>query len=340
VTLIPYGTEILRFQYDPNNRMTNRWSKQKGNTVYAYDAVANSTAVTYPVSPSITYQYDALDRLTNVLDAIGPTVYGYTAASLLQSEDGPWSNDTVTYGYSNRLRSSLSIQAPNSSTWTQTYVFDAARRLSTLSSAAGAFNYAYNPTRNLQVGKLTLPNSAHITNTYDSVSRLLSTVLKSSTNVALNSHAYGYDLAGRRTWLTNMMGDYRNFTYDNLGQLRSANAYEASGTPRAQEQLEYTYDPAGNLSWRTNNGLAQSFGLNSLNEISSASASGTLTVAGTTTSPATNVTVWGTSLSSGSAALYADSTWARTNVTLPNGSASYYAYPRTVWAGATPPRSA
>lgn len=56
--------------------------------------------------------------------------------------------------------------------------------------------------------------------------------------------------------------------------------------------------------------------------------SGTLTIAGTTTSPATNVSVWGTGLSYSQAATYNDSTWAQTNVALPNGSATYNASAR------------
>ncbi|MGO9201689.1 MAG: RHS repeat-associated core domain-containing protein, partial [Limisphaerales bacterium] len=86
------------------------------------------------------------------------------------------------------------------------------------------------------------------------------------------------------------------------------------------------YDAAGNLNYRTNNALLGTFRVNSLNELTNVGASGTLTVAGTTSSPATNVTVWGsTGLASGPAALYADSTWARTNATLPNGTVTYTA---------------
>src|SRR5439155_23177269 len=59
------GVEILRYSYDPNSRLTNRWSKAKGNTAYTYDNIGNLTFVNYPVSPDITLQYDALNRLTN-----------------------------------------------------------------------------------------------------------------------------------------------------------------------------------------------------------------------------------------------------------------------------------
>ena len=46
------------------------------------------TNVDYPVSPDITMSYDALDRLTNMLDAVGITRYSYYK-QYLQSEDGP-----------------------------------------------------------------------------------------------------------------------------------------------------------------------------------------------------------------------------------------------------------
>ena len=78
-------------------------------TYYAYDTVGNLTAVNYPISPNITLSYDAANRLTNMVDAVGTTKFGYTAASLLQSEDGPWSSDTVTYSYVSVTRST-SIQ--------------------------------------------------------------------------------------------------------------------------------------------------------------------------------------------------------------------------------------
>jgi hypothetical protein len=67
----------------------------------------------------------------------------------------------------------------------------------------------------------------------------------------------------------------------------------SGGTARLNEQLEYGFDPAGNLNYRTNNALVQNFVVNSNNELTSASTSGTLTVMGTTTSAATNVIVNG-----------------------------------------------
>jgi hypothetical protein len=54
----------------------------------------------------------------------------------------------------------------------------------------------------------------------------------------------------------------RKYSYDNIGQLKTAQAYEAYGvTLRQHEQLGFAYDAAWNLSQRTNNALGQSFGV-------------------------------------------------------------------------------
>src|SRR2546425_9682365 len=112
-------------------------------------------------------KYDALSRLTNMVDAAGSTVYGY-ASQFLASEDGPWDSDTVTYSYLNRLRSGLTLSQPNASPWTQSYGYDAANRLNSLSSPAAAFIPTYKGPGNL-LTNLALPNGSAITNAFDSV---------------------------------------------------------------------------------------------------------------------------------------------------------------------------
>jgi RHS repeat-associated protein len=109
------------------------------------------------------------------------------------------------------------------------------------------------------------------------------------------------------------------------------------GAARLPEQFGYGYDAAGNLAARTNHALVQTFGVNNLNELSSATNNGTLTVAGNASEfsagapfyrsshGVTNVTVSGTGLSSGLADLYFDGSWARSNATPANGANSYTA---------------
>jgi YD repeat-containing protein len=105
----------------------------------------------------------------------------------------------VSYGYAqNRLRQSLSLQQLNASAWAQTYAYDRANRLTNTTSPVGVFGYEYLGPASV-ISKLTLPNSAYITNSYDAVARMLSTYLKNSTNGVLNSHRYIYDISGQRT---------------------------------------------------------------------------------------------------------------------------------------------
>jgi YD repeat-containing protein len=316
------------YAYDANSRLTNRWTPAKGNTAYRYDPVGNLTNIVYATSPAISLEYDALNRLTNMLDAVGTTSYGYDAAGQLLSEDGPWANDTVSYTYNNRLRASVSVQAPNASPWTQSYGYDAAKRLISIASPAGAFGYDYSVGQSVSpaslVRSLLLPNSAYITNTYDNVARLLSTALKTSDHSTVNSHSYQLNQGNQRTQQVLTAGNYVDYTYDDIGQLQSARGRESGGaTNRLHEQLGYAYDAAGNLNYRTNNALIQTFNVNDLNELTTGSRSGTLTVAGTTTSPATNVTV-----KAETAILYNDATFAKDGFSLTDGINTFTAIAR------------
>ena len=326
---------ILAYKYDPDNRLTNRWSIAKSNTVYLYDAVGNLTNVVYimatviPATTNIVLRYDAVNHLTNMVDAVGTTVYGYDAAGQLLSEDGPWANDTVNYTYANRLRAGLSLQAPNASAWSQGYGYDNARRLKSVTSPAGEFDYTPGGANSASplIKTLSLPNGAYITNSYDNVARLTSTALINSQQSTLDSYAYGYNQANQRTNVVHTAGDYVNYTYDNMGELTSAFGKEAGGvTNRWQEQLGYAYDAAGNLNFRTNNALIQAFNVNNLNELTIVTNGGRLTVAGTTTSPATNVTV-----NTSNAVLYADTTFASTNQPWVNGNNTFTAVAKDVY---------
>src|SRR5439155_18753765 len=120
----------------------------------------------YPASTDITLQYSALNRLTNMVDAAGTTKFTYYAGGLLNTEDGPWADDTVTYTYNKaRLRSGLTLQQPTGS-WTNGSYYDAAKRLTNVTSQAGTFTYTYStgvggPTSAASlIKKLLLPNSS------------------------------------------------------------------------------------------------------------------------------------------------------------------------------------
>lgn len=222
--------------------------------------------------------FDAANRLTSLVDAVGTHSFTWGA---LAGEDGPWAQDTVSYAYNDSLlRQSLTLLQPNASAWTQSYGHDGNWRLQTLTSPAGAFGYQYRGSSSL-VTNLSLPNTAAITNEFDGLGRLLSTVLRNSSGTWLDQHGYQCDAAHQRTQQTLLDGNTWDYGYDALGQLTSAQGKESGGTSRLQEQLSYGYDAAGNLTNRVNNGFSQTFTLNnSYNQLSSAARTNGFTVAG------------------------------------------------------------
>jgi YD repeat-containing protein len=141
------GTDILRYEYDADNRLTNRWSAAMLTTKYHYDSVGNLTLIDYSAgaapTPSVTNSYDALNRLTNMLDGLGTTTYTYTTGGQLASEDGPFGNDTVTNFYSNRPRTGLSLAQP-SGAWTNVKLtYDPIGQLKVATSSVSSENRGY-----------------------------------------------------------------------------------------------------------------------------------------------------------------------------------------------------
>ncbi len=282
-----------------------------------------------PVTTSpISLRYDALNRLINLQDGIGTTAYTWTGGNQLASEDGPWADDTASYTYTARLRTARAINS-QPSTINYSYAYDEYRRLINVTSAAGAFGYEYNVGQSVSAGslisKLSLPGGSSINNDYDDLGRLLSTVLKDSSQTTLNSHAYEYNPGNQRTKQTFTAGNYADYTYDGIGQLKTANGFEADTTPRLHEQHGYAYDAAWNLSQRTNNAFVQTFNVNNVNELTTVTRANTYTVAGNTTTAATSVTVKDNANPAVPAAVYGDNTFDRDGVTLLNGTNTFVA---------------
>ena len=71
-----------------------------------------------------------------MVDSVCTTGYSYDGAGQVLSEDGPWNDDVITYGYTVRQRTSLRLLQPNADPWTQSYAYDAARRLTNVTSTA------------------------------------------------------------------------------------------------------------------------------------------------------------------------------------------------------------
>ena len=125
---------------------------------------------------------------------------------------------------------------------------------------------------------------------------------------ALDSSVYTYNVGNQRASVTRTGENAANYAYDSIGQVIADQASEVSGgANRLNEQLHYIFDPAGNLVTVRTIALVANFHVNSVNRLTSSNTNGgTLTVVEcATTSPASSVTVNGTS-----ASLYGDATFA------------------------------
>jgi len=152
----------------------------------------------------------------------------------------------------------------------------------------------------------------------DSLARLDYTGLINFWGHTLDGYGYTHDPLGLRTNITRSLGLTNSSVavgYDSMGQLTSWQAREGlSGPLRLNEQVGWGYDAAGNLRYRTNGGLLQTFTMDPVNQLTNVARSNTMTLSGVTPGPATSVTV-----NSQPAQTYGDFTFARTNVALNDG---------------------
>ena len=327
------GHATLQYSYNANGWVTNRFTPEKGNTGYTYDNVGNLKAINYPQS-SINYSYDALNRLTNMADAVGTTAFAYTPVGQMASETGPWADDAMSYTYSQRLRVALSLSEPSGS-WSQTYGYDSLSRMTNLVSLAGTFTYILGgaSTASPLIKELLLPNAANITNSYDSLARLTKTAFNNYWGHTLDGYSYQPDPLDLRTNITRNFGLTNSSVsvgYDLIGQLTSWGAKEPNGAARLNEQLSFGYDAAHNLHSRSRNGFTQTFNIDAANELTNVTRNSSLTFSGAIPAPATNITVNGQT-----AQIYSDLTFAGTNNTLANGTNTFTIVAQNVYGLAT-----
>jgi len=241
-----------------------------------------ATTLTDANGVASTLTYDLLGRLrTQTKPDGGVEHWGYTvgfpaATKQLESEDTTlWASSKVTLGYTSRLRTSLALQWPNTSDWSQSYTYDSARWLQTLTSPSGNYTYAYvsaaGTTASRLVQSISIPTTAPsstIANTYDTTGHQLSTTLKTGTTIH-NSHSYLVNTAHERYRQTRPDTTYVDYTYDNAEQLSTSLSYYSGGGTITTEQLKYGYDAGQNMVKRTNDTTVATYTANSLNQVTS-----------------------------------------------------------------------
>ena len=211
------GEEITyRYQYDSIGRLIG--TTQSGGT-------AELQAM---------YQYDSNDRLTRMNYSI-PGIVDSGEESFYYNGDG----SGMVADLKNASEGVLKGMALFSNSWIL-YEYDELSRLSR--RRVGEVleeHYSY------------LPGSESGTTT--TLPETYYTTAKGS-STKLSGYRYAYDARNNITRITDLKNNsYWSYAYDEVGQLRYATTYNASGV--AQDRYKYYYDRAGNLtSWKLQDG--------------------------------------------------------------------------------------
>lgn len=320
----------VSYGYDALGRLATRAGARAGvSTSYSYDdRTAELTVVDYAdATPDITFVYDRGGRKVTVTDAGGTHMLTNDAAGNVLSEQilsGILDGLQVTAGYDAYLRRSSLQTARNSTTLSsQTYTYDAAARLSTVTSGTQTATYSYQPTTGL-LGGISFTGGTGLNRTYDTFARLqtISTVSPSLGTVA--GYTYTYNALNQRTRVTREDNSYWSHGYNDRGELVSAKKFWGDDTPVAGQQTVYAYDNVGNRNSAGSGGDAAGanlrqavYGVNALNQYTQRGVPGAVDVMGAASSAAT-VTV-------NNQATYRKGTYFHKALTLDNSAAPVYA---------------
>lgn len=249
------------YTYDAAGRLASRTDAKNQTTVYKYDAVGNLTNINYPNDADVSYVYDAMNRIIQMTDGIGATIYEQGSGCGMQvSEDGPFVNDTLYFGYTDAKQ----LASITSAFQNVAYTYDNLQRLKTVVGPEGTNTYSYegagNVWRNLELG-----NGTAVTRQYDVLLRLTNMVNNADAGV-LSSFAVAVDDADQRTRVVREDGTRYDYSYDAIGQLTNASATLADDTPWQAYQFGYQYDETGNPAEQDKNGLVYSNSFNNLNQ--------------------------------------------------------------------------
>ncbi|HXI69558.1 MAG TPA: RHS repeat-associated core domain-containing protein [Verrucomicrobiae bacterium] len=206
-----------QFQFDGANRLTNIITPLTRSTSLTFDQRGLLKTLREPSGQMATNFYDAKGRLTNRVDGVASTLYGYDA------------NDNVT-SITNVGQAGSLLQT-----------FDAYNRVSSFKDVYGnLIQYKYDANGNLT--NLVYPGGKNIYYAYDSLNRMTNVTDWSQRQTTIN-----YDLASRITGITRPNGSYRTIGYDAAGQATNIMEQMSNSLPIAIFRLNW--DAAARPQW-------------------------------------------------------------------------------------------
>ncbi len=255
------------YTYDGVGSLITETNAAGEGVLYTYDEAANLVGVSATGASDVTFTYDARNQTASMEDGFGTTSFRYDAAGQLIEEDGPWTNDTIVYGYDALGRATNRVVAGTALAMT----YDSIGRLQRLGLPAGPVSYAYRTPASTQIARIDQPNLQHTDYLYYGTNQNLR--LQSTRHVRANASLalaidQSYDPGGTvGTWSQQRDGggvSTLTLAYDAAYQLTAATARNGSGT--VTRSYAYGYDAAGNRLREQVDGVLRSTQFNPVNQ--------------------------------------------------------------------------
>jgi len=240
--ILPEGNRLDYF-YDTNGKL-NKITDSLGNSLnYSYDSEGNQLKeeikdTTAVLQKTISYQYDALNRLTKTINPDTTfTQYGYDSLGNMTSSKDPRTNST-TYQYDTLNRLMATIQPGGITTG---FTYDSNNNLTTVTDGnSNATTYKYDDKGMLY--QTISPDTGTTTYSFDPAGNL-----KTKTDAKGVTTTYSYDAANRITNINFPTDSGIAYTYDTClnGKGRLCSMTEQSGT------TSYEYTKKGQIGKET-----------------------------------------------------------------------------------------
>ena len=260
-------TQSESYVYDSAGRL-QKFTDRKGQVSgFTYDALHRKATAGFGATVSnpttytntITYSYDAGNRLTQAVDSVAGTItrqYDNRFDSVTQ-EVTPQGQIDYTYDASGR-RATMTVAGQSA----VGYTFDNANRLTQIAQGSNTVGLAYDDANRRT--SLTLANGVTVTYGYDSANQLTS-ISYANASGTLGNLTYAYDLAGRRT------GIGGTYARTGLPTAVASAVYDANNKLTQWAGNNLSYDTNGNM---TSDGV-YTYSWDSRNQMSGISGSGT-----------------------------------------------------------------
>lgn len=269
---------MTSYYHDDWGRLGTRIQSRGVTTEYQYDTVSGKIAsITHSDgTPSVSFSYDRMDRLSSVQDASGTRSFYY------------WDLEDIAYEQTSGMVASLLEYQRDSLDRSSGYTFslngtmvqqvaleyDVADRLSAMSLNGSSFTYGYDSATGW-LNSLTYPNGL-VRNTVFHANLPLPvslTYVKGTSSIPALKHAYTWDSMRRPSVREDYVGSTalsrrHTYGYNARGEL-------TEDTMNAGGAFSYDYDNIGNRQTAAEQGISSTYRSNSLNQYATVTHSGT-----------------------------------------------------------------